>query len=68
MLRAIPLPDESLQFLKLRNERNPATQFLFRIRLWELDRELGTDPDDMNQVINELEIERLVTTGDWPKC
>lgn len=68
MLRAIPLPDETFQSLKLRNSVDPLQEFRFRMRLWELDEALRTDPDDMDRLLNEIEIEQLVVGEDWPTC
>lgn len=65
VLRAIPLPDETLWSLK--NRKNPVVEFQFRMKLWELDQVLKTDPLDV--MINEAEIEHLVTREDcWGRC
>ena len=64
MLRAIPLPDESVWTMKQRFD--PLQTFMFRMRLWELDQILGVTGIDNE--INEVEIEYLVMTNDWPEC
>lgn len=40
--------------------------FILRMRLWELDEAL--DVTSIDKYINLAEIDRLVTTGDWPEC
>lgn len=64
MLRAIPLPDESIQSLKRRHD--PLAEFQFRMGLVVLDAIIGTDPIDV--VINNRALETLVLNNDWPKC
>lgn len=65
MLRAIPLPDETVESMK-HEYHDPMASFLLRMRLWELDQFFGNSNDDT--LINELEIEQLVITQKWPTC
>ena len=65
MLRAIPLPDETLWLLKQKNA-NPMTVFALRMALYELD--LALKLEGIDKDINVAEIEHLVVTGDWPEC
>lgn len=64
MLRAIPLPGESIRMLKLR--RDAMNEFQFRMRLWELDLVVKTDEGERD--INLAIIRHLVVTQDWPEC
>ena len=66
MLRAIPLPDETVWSLKFR--RNPEHDFNNRMRLWVFDQQNPGLSDDIDKMINDIEIEKLVTTETWSKC
>lgn len=65
MLRVIPLPDETIWDLKLRNN-DPMVAFLLRWKLLELDIELNFNGPE--KLLNCLEIEALVLTRNWPTC
>lgn len=64
MLRAIPLPDESVWGLKQRHD--PMMEFTFRMRLWELD--IALRVEGLDKDINLAQIDYLVCNGDWPEC